>query len=83
MGRPDESSRKRQDDLADIVVGAKAPSSAWKILKSMVDDDSSERAREQAKENFEGLSMNNAESMKEYIARAKSLALNVSITILR
>ena len=43
----------------------------------MVEDDSSERSREQAKKNFEGLSMDDAESMKEYIARAKSLALNV------
>ena len=43
----------------------------------MVEDDSSERAREQAKKNFEGLSMNDRKSMKEYIARAKSLALNV------
>ena len=42
----------------------------------MVDDDSSERARVQAKENFEGLSMDDAESTKEYISRAKSLALN-------
>ena len=38
----------------------------------MVDDDSSERAREQAKKNFEGLSMDHSKSMKEYIARAKS-----------
>ena len=43
----------------------------------MVEDDSSERATEQAKKNFEGLSMDDAETMKEYIARAKSLALNV------
>ena len=43
----------------------------------MVEDDSSERAKEQAKKNFEGLRMDDAESMKEYIARAKSLALNV------
>ena len=43
----------------------------------MVEDESSERAKEQAKKNFEGLSMDNAETMKEYIARAKSLALNV------
>ena len=73
MERPNQSSRKRQD----IVVGAKAPSSARKILKSMVGDDSSERAREQAKKNFEGLSKDNEEPMKEYIARAKSLSLNV------
>ena len=43
----------------------------------MVEDDSSERAKEQAEKNFEGLSMDDAESLKEYIARAKSLALNV------
>ena len=49
---------------ADIVVGAKVPSEPWKILKSMVDDDSSERFREQTRKNFEGLSMDNAESMK-------------------
>ena len=63
--------------IADIVVRARAPSEAWKILKSMVEDDSSDQAKEQAKRNFEGLSMDSAESMKEYIARAKSLALNV------
>ena len=43
----------------------------------MVEDDSSERAKEQVKKNFEELSMDDAETMKEYIARAKSLALNV------
>ena len=63
--------------ITDIVVGAKAPSEAWKILNSMVEDDSSERAREQAKKYFEKLSMDDADSMKKYITRAKSLALNV------
>ena len=63
--------------IANIVVGAKAPSEAWKILKSMVEGDRSEWTKEQAKNNFEGLSMDDAESMKEYIARANSLALNV------
>ena len=63
--------------IAEIVVRAKASSEAWKILKSMVEDGSSERAKEQAKKNFEGLNMDNVETMKEYIARAKSLALNV------
>ena len=43
----------------------------------MVEDDNSDRARELAKKQFEELSMNDAESMKECIARAKSLALNV------
>ena len=69
---------EKDETIADIVVQAKAPSEAWKILKSMVEDDSSERAKEQAKKHFdEGLSMDDAETMKEYIARAKSQALNV------
>ena len=68
---------EKDKSIADIVVRAKAPSEAWKILKSMVEDDNNDRAKEQAKKNFEGLSMDSAESMKEYIARAKSLALNV------
>ena len=68
---------EKDKTIADIVVRAKAPSEAWKILKSMVEDESSKRAKEQAKNIFEGLSMDNAETMKEYIARAKALALNV------
>ena len=63
--------------IADIVVGAKAPSEACNILNSMVEDNSSERAKEQAKKNFEGLNIDDAESMKECIARARSLVLNV------
>ena len=43
----------------------------------MVEDDNSDRARELAKKQFEQLSMNDDESMKAYIARAKYLALNV------
>ena len=68
---------EKDKTIADIVVGAKAPSEAWKILNSMVEDDNSNRARELAKKQFEELSMNGDESMKEYIARVKSLALNV------
>ena len=72
---------EKDKTISDIVVGAKAPSKApseaWKILNSMVEDDNSDRARELAKKQFEELSMNDDESMKEYIARAKSLALNV------
>ena len=68
---------EKDKTIADIVVGAKATSEAWKILKGMVEDDNSDRARELAKKQFEELSMNDDESMKEYIARAKSLALNI------
>ena len=40
---------EKDKTMTDIVVGAKAPSSTWKILKSVIDDDSSERTREQAR----------------------------------
>ena len=74
---------EKDKTIADIVVEVEAPSEAWKILKTMIVDDSSERAKEQAKKQFEELSMDDAESMKEYIAPAKPLALNVyNITIL-
>ena len=49
---------EKDKSIADIVVRAKAPSEAWKILKSMVEDESSDRARELAKKQFEELSMN-------------------------
>ena len=68
---------EKDKTISDIVVGAKAQSEAWKIVNSMVEDDNSDRARELAKKQFEELSMNDDESMKEYIARAKSLALNI------
>ena len=45
--------------IADIVVGATPPSEAWNILNSMVEDYSSERAREQVKKNFKRLMMQN------------------------
>ena len=68
---------EKDKTIADIVVGAKASSEAWKNLNSMVEDDNSDRARELAKKKIEDLSMNDAESMKEYTARPKSPALNV------
>ena len=79
MERPNES-RREDKTIADIVVRAKAPSEAWEILKRMVEDASGDRARELAKKQFGELSMNDAESMKENIARAKSLALNVKVS---
>ena len=75
MKRSKESEKDKS--IADIVVRAKAPSEAWKILKSTVEDENSDRARELAKKRFEELSMNDDKFMKEYIVRAKSLALNV------
>ena len=43
----------------------------------MVDDDSGERAREQAKKKIQELSMGYMKSMKQHLARARSLTLNV------
>ena len=40
---------EKDKSIADIVIRVKAPSEAWKILKSMAEDKSSERAKEQAK----------------------------------
>ena len=45
---------EKDKTVADIVVGAIALSEAWKRVESMVEDDSSERAKEQAKKNFVG-----------------------------
>ena len=45
--------KEKDKTKADIVVGAKAPSEAWKILKSMVDDNDNEMTREQANQNFD------------------------------
>ena len=60
---------EKDTTIANIVVGAKALSEAWKILNSMGENDNSDKARELAKKQFEELSMSDAESMKEYIAR--------------
>ena len=40
---------EKDKTITDIMVRAKAASEAWKILKNMVEDDSSDRAKEQAK----------------------------------
>ena len=39
---------EKDKTIADIVAEAKTPSEAWKILNSIVEDDSSKRARRQA-----------------------------------
>ena len=65
---------EKDKTVTDIVVEAKSPSEAWKLLNSnMVEDDSSDKASELAKKQFKELSMNHGESMKEYIAPALRL----------
>ena len=44
---------EKDKTIADIVVRAKAPSEARKILKSMVEDDNNDRAREMTKKQFD------------------------------
>ena len=44
---------EKDKTIANNVIGTKAPSEVWKILTSMVDDDSSERTTQQAKKTFE------------------------------
>ena len=68
---------EKDNIITGIVVGAKAPSEAWKILSSMIDSKDSERAREHAKKYFEESSTATGLSMKEYIDSAKSLAINI------
>ena len=48
---------EKDTTTANIVVGAKAPSEAWKILNSMVEKDNSDKARELAKKQFEDLNI--------------------------
>jgi len=55
-------------------MNAKAPSPAWTILTSMVEDQNGTHARENAENEFESLSMLVDESMREYVARGKGLA---------
>ena len=73
--RPYKNSRKDKTIANIVVVGASAPSEAWKILKSNVDDDRSERAKKKANKNIEEIRYGQCEIYEEYIARAKSLAL--------
>ena len=65
---------KRDRSILDIVMNAKAPSQAWIILTSMVEDQNGTHAQENAENDFESLSMIVDESAREYVARVKGLA---------
>ena len=56
---------------------AKPPSDAWMLLKSMVESDHSDIAREGARKEFDELTMIVGESAREYTTRAKGLAAAV------
>ena len=72
---------EKDKTIADIVVGAKATSEAWMILKSMVDDDNSERVREHANKTFEELSMDNMEPINSKSEVYRQLLLRIKILV--
>ena len=47
----------RDRSISDIVMNAKSPSQAWTILTSMVEDQHSTHAKENAENEFESLSV--------------------------
>ena len=65
---------EKDRSISETVMNAKAPSPAWAILTSMVEDQNGTHARENAENDFESLSMTVDESMREYVARGKGLA---------
>ena len=68
---------EKDNVISTMVIRAKSPSDAWKLLTSMVESDDSDLAVESAKKEFNGLEMNIGETAREYITRAKGLAAAV------
>ena len=63
--------------LLDMVITAGPPSEAWKILLSLIGENS-EAAQDRIKKEFEELSFEvEKESMRDYIARAKALVMKL------
>ena len=68
---------EKDKTLVSMVITAGSPSEAWKILLSLVGE-SSEAAQDRVKKEFEALSFEiGKESIRDYIARAKSLAMKL------
>lgn len=59
---------------SDIVLKANSPSEAWKVLNSWIENENSEQVKDRTKKYFETLVMDEGESAREYVARAKGLA---------
>ena len=68
---------ERDSMISTMIMRAKSPSDAWKLLKSMVESDGSDTAQESAKREFNNLKMKAGESTREYVTRAKGLAAAV------
>lgn len=67
--------------ISDLLVRAKSPSEACKVLSSMVGDEYSVIAKDNAKANYETLAMIVGESAHDFKARAKGLANDVKYRI--
>ena len=68
---------EKDKTLLDMVITAGSPSEAWKILLSLVGE-SSEAAQDRVKGEFEELSFEiGRESMRDYIARAKAVVMEL------
>ena len=75
----DRSGKGNEEDktLLDMVITAGPPSEAWKILLSLIGENS-EAAQDRIKKEFEELSFEvEKESMRDYIARAKALVMKL------
>lgn len=60
--------------ISNVAIKAKSPSEAWEVQNSLIEDEDSDQARDDAKKNFETLAMIVGESAREYVGRAKGLA---------
>ena len=68
---------EKDKTLLDILITAGSPSDVWKILSILVGE-SSKAAQDRMKKEFEELSFEvGKESMRDYIARAKSLVIKL------
>ena len=68
---------ERDKILLDMGITAGSPSEAWKIILSMVGDESSEGAQDKIKE-FEELTFTiGKQSIRDYVARVKALVIKL------
>ena len=68
---------EKDKTFLDMVITARSPSEAWKILLSLVGE-SSEAARDRVKKEFEELTLEiGKKTNRDYAARAKALAMKL------
>ena len=68
---------EKDKTFLDMVITARSPSEAWKILLSLVGE-SSEAARDRVKKEFEELTLEiGKKTNRDYAARAKALVMKL------